>query len=1277
MSYTKQLTTNCQSSPTPDRCVSPHTSTTEEETQRFTTPSQKSFQTQPEHPPSSESTQNRGENRTNRPPWIDTAHWRELTEGSAIDPAIARSNWRSVGGSKAWELVMAATATQPGGKHRRNDGRLRDWILKKYAHLDDGGLWCNGLDPLDDWQPMEWGQLKPRSPRQSLDNGKVKNIKYETLLATETRLFCLRVPLHIWYLVAQRNGVEMPTGITVTPDGEAIGFWKWVVENPEISIVVTEGAKKAGALLSKGLAAIALPGVWNGQVKSKDLLERRKLKADLQPFAVPGRRIEFAFDSDAKNSTRKNVAKAVLATGRIFKMEGCTVAIWQWASEKGKGIDDFIANGGNVDEVADRAVELDRFGAIDLFRLTYPASIVVDPNQKYIGDLEIPDNAKLVGIKAPKGSGKTESLSRVVYEAQQRGIPCLVITHRIQLAKVLARRFGIPYVSEVKDSPEGKALGYALCFDSLHADGAAAFDPAGWHDAYVAIDEAEQALWHLLEANTDIDKRRTRVLDNLRELLYNVLTSDEGKVFLADADLSDRAIDFVLKSTGLYREIRPFIVRHDRPGSSYHVTVYEDGDPAGWWGACINAIARGQRVLVHLTGQKPKSRWSATNLERLVRKAFPELRVLRVDSHTVADPSHPAFNCVANVNGTFARYDVVIATPTIETGVSIDLEGHFQSVWVAASGITTADAVRQTMMRLREPVPRHLWCPTYAATGKIGNGSMSPYHVLKHEKGRVRITLQSLKDADLNAAIEQDIECETLSAAQWTWAEMAARANVGFVHYRDSIVDGLREEGCTAKFVESDRDDAGDIRDEVKQGSEETWGEHREGVASAPKLDDTQYQKISEKQDKTEDEHRQCERYDISQRYGIDDVTPELVKAHEDGTGAKWRNHYYLFRGRRYLKHRDSRKLRSLRERGAVFVRDASKRVKSPHIEALDRVGITQLLQYAIDNPDEVWHNSHSMLVKLRQRCERTKNLEIAISPPRQKETNILFFKRICERFAFNLARTGRQGGGDREWLYRFSIPDDGREAIFDFWLERDEESLRKEPELSVQNHTSDAETSTHVRQATPTSKTLTANGLNSYQKASTHGYINKGSTCGRSNLQSPTSQTTPQEPSQSPPSWTETIGQIGEVPNAGASHTTRASGFTGQHRHQANWVLVLPRLWKSGLPQAIALTPVTHRVTPAATRLLQVDLCRLSPFGLMDTVNAEGNSFPDLPIYLRQESKLYFEVSLSVRYGRARPTESCCENLVLRASSSSPCTQRLESILGDRFKRGYGVQIP
>jgi len=1082
-------------------------------------------------------------------------HWREL-KASAIDPAIARLNFRTVNGGEAWDFVMSQTDPTPGGKHRRKDGRLRDWILRKYEHLDGGGLLCTGLDPLNNWQPMEWGQLKPNTPRVSIEkDGKLKKIKYEAPLGTQTRAFFLRVPWKIGFKIAKRYGLEDEyerriqgfieavedrsgsraggsSGVRsgraeglqecqVLPDAgedsggdehgckdnrddkatgradwleyEDAGFWQWAIDSG-IPIGITEGAKKAAALLSKGFAAIALPGVWNGQIKPQHLLDRRKLKPELQIIAEKDRDIAFVYDSDTKRSTRKNVAAAILATGRVFRMEGCTVSVWQWEPEKGKGIDDFIVGGGDIEEVADRAKSLDRFGAAELFRLTYPASIVIDPNQKYIGDLDIPHETRLIGIKAPKGSGKTETLAKIVYEAQQRGIPCLVITHRIQLAKALAARFGIPHVSEVKDSPEGKALGYALCFDSLHKDGAAGFDPSGWHDAYVVVDEAEQALWHLLESGTEIAKKRTTVLDNFRELLYNVLTSDEGKVFLADADLSDCSIDFVLRASGLEREIRPFIVRHhDRPGSGYHVTVYEDGDPAGMFAKCQAAIANGDRVLIHLTGQKAKSRWSATNLEQIIRRKFPELRVLRVDSHTVADPSHPAFNCVANVNGTFTQYDVVIATPTIETGVSIDLEGHFQSVWVIATGVTTADAVRQTMMRLREPVPRHLWCPTYAAAGKIGggDGSSSPFLLLNCTKKRVRITLQTLKDADLNAAIEQDIDEPNLQAAQWTWAKMAARANSGFNHYREAIVDGLRDEGCEIEFVESDREEIAEVRGEVADGRDETWKDHREAVAAAAALSDTEYQKTSEKRDKTEDEHHQCERYEISERYGVDDVTPELVEAHEDGTGAKWHSHYLLFRGRKYLEPRDTRKLRSLKERGAVFVPDAAKRVKSFRIEPLDRVGITQLLQYAIDNPNETWHNSHPKLVELRKRCEKTTDLRVTIAPPREGETNIRFFKRICDRFAFSLDRTGRFGGGDREWRYRFSVPADGREEVFDRWEEQDEKALQKERNLLVQSNTQATETSTPVQNGSVSAESLVQKGLEVDSTPSTHGYIN------------------------------------------------------------------------------------------------------------------------------------------------------------------------------------------
>ncbi|MHC5732379.1 MAG: DEAD/DEAH box helicase family protein, partial [Nostoc sp.] len=79
--------------------------------------------------------------------------------------------------------------------------------------------------------------------------------------------------------------------------------------------------------------------------------------------------------------------------------------------------------------------------------LTYPPSIAL--NQRFLGQLIVPEGEKLIILKAPKGTGKTEWLSQEVAKAHDQGRRVLIITHRIQLGEALCNRFGVNYVTEV------------------------------------------------------------------------------------------------------------------------------------------------------------------------------------------------------------------------------------------------------------------------------------------------------------------------------------------------------------------------------------------------------------------------------------------------------------------------------------------------------------------------------------------------------------------------------------------------------------------------------------------------------------------------------------------------------------------------------------------------------------------------------------------------------------------------------------------------------------
>lgn len=188
-------------------------------------------------------------------------HWHEWVVNSAVGPKLTALNVRSLSGNEVYEYLLYALPQTA----RRNDGRLRDGYLKRYAHAEEGAWWVSGLDPLKNWLPIDWGRMKPDCPRLEWDKTTneqtQKPVKYESPPKTPNRVIYLRVPLHIWRLIALRYDVPMPEHITFTSEGEALGFWTWVMAHPEIPVCLTEGEKKAACLLTLGYVAIALPGI--------------------------------------------------------------------------------------------------------------------------------------------------------------------------------------------------------------------------------------------------------------------------------------------------------------------------------------------------------------------------------------------------------------------------------------------------------------------------------------------------------------------------------------------------------------------------------------------------------------------------------------------------------------------------------------------------------------------------------------------------------------------------------------------------------------------------------------------------------------------------------------------------------------------------------------------------------------------------------------------------------------------------------------------------------
>ena len=994
-------------------------------------------------------------------PWFyqaDADHVQEWRD-SGVDPSIITLNVETLtdtatnGYSDSLFPIaerLNLKVTRFGQKTRSN---LRGW-------------WVSGVDPFNSWQRMEWGRFKPDAATPMLDREKGKFAKYlsPSLGPGSSRLVLLDVPQPIWDKVAQCYDLPIPTG------DRPFGFWHWVWKY-NVPIILTEGEKKAGCLLTLGYAAIALPGIFNGYRK-----DTGKLIPELAHFATPERSVCICFDYETKSKTIKDITLATTKLGKLLDRAGCAVKVLSLPGPQ-KGVDDFIVAQGHpsFDALYDSALSLEFWLATKLWALTYTPSLTL--NTPYLGNLPYPISG-LAYIKSAKGTGKTTALQSLLREATSTGRKVLVITHRIQLGRAICESIGIDWIEEVKESETQGLFGYGLCIDSLHSTSQARFNPKFWKGAIIILDEVEQVLWHALNSST-CHNHRVKILETLRELVQVVLGSD-GLIIAQDADLSDVTIDYL---KGLVEEpIEPWLVVNQwKPEIGWAVSFYDTKNPAPLLTRMEDFIQQGA-IYVALDSQKVSGRWSSKNLETYLQTRYPDKRILRIDSESVADPQHPAYGIVERLNQAITHYDIVLATPTIGTGVSIDVREHFKAVFGIFQGVTPDAESRQALARVREPVPRFIWAARFGP-GKVGNGSCSYQDVIHSTIKAVKYNIALLKEVDF------DIDAQTDPISLRSWAKMASRVNVSLWSYRNEFHNGLVMEGHKVTTVTDDllkllppevqslcaelaemfgakaitqalKEDllkgvlqfpgveylrwqhdetiAELVTQDIKAIREHSQLSEAQAIATAPDITPTEYDSLKDQRAKTANERHAQHKHELQRRYPIP-ITPELKIKDDEGWYAQLRLHYYLVHDPAFVRLRDLKEWQGHIERGDGKVALQDVRLLTAQVETFKVLGILDLL-----NPER---QVRATDLDVEQLCHRANQychdikaiLNLTVS---EKMTPIEVVQALLSKLGLKLTCIGRdvapdgRRGGVR--VYQYQPSEDGRDTIFTEWQQRD-----------------------------------------------------------------------------------------------------------------------------------------------------------------------------------------------------------------------------------------------
>jgi hypothetical protein len=689
------------------------------------------------------------------------------------------------------------------------------------------------------------------------------------------RSFWLRVPAVVAQLVANRYRLPLPPEVAADADGSAGAFWRWWAEEPRLPLLLAEGAKKAAALLSVGVPAVALPGIWNGCPRTgpKDPTTGRRtgpavLLPDLAGVPLKGRPCWILFDHSDSEQGRRDVADASRRLGRLLAQAGAGSVLLGVCPGPHKGADDALAAGLSWEELAARLEPLG-LGARRPVLPPLRAADRIAPAGDYLGvvcPIPPPAVARLVALSASMGAGKTEAIAAAVALLLAAGVRVVLITHRRSLGAALAERLGLPWAEDAAPGSDLRQQGVALCIDSLCSGSGMQIRPDDWRGCVVVIDEAAAVLAHALTATgTAIATRRPAVLETLTPLLAGA-----SQVIAADAQLSEP----VLQALEVATETQALLIASEhRPAAGRRLVVHPTRH--SWRAELVAALQDRRRLWITTTAREGHN--GAQTLALLTLQHWPTARVLVVDAATVADDNHDASRLAGDPNGIAGRYDVVICSPAVAAGLSVTLRGHFGAVMVTAGGTTDPDSVAQAAARVRDDCPRHLYAPERSPGNHLitGSGDTEPAQLLRRQGEHETATVAQLVGAGA------DLERGTTGPWLPLWARLGAIRNGQRLAYRSTVRALLEREGYAASDAAPLAADAVAVADAaavtLKEIATEAQAAADAAVIAAEPLTAAEARKLGRKRKRSPAEQAQLARYRIAETWGLGADAPTLA----------------------------------------------------------------------------------------------------------------------------------------------------------------------------------------------------------------------------------------------------------------------------------------------------------------------------------------------------------------------------------------------------------------
>lgn len=581
-------------------------------------------------------------------------------------------------------------------------------------------------------------------------------------------------------------------------------------------------------------------------------------------------------------------------------------------------------------------------------------------NSRYLGELRPPSNARLIVIRSDMGTGKTYAIRRFLepYEETAKW----VFTYRTTLELSYAEMLGIPSRNEITAYGEvAKQLGVSICVNSARKECKVGFDGCTARPGIVILDEV-RSVAHTLVSCPNVN--RGSVLPEIATFFRRCVESGYP-IILMDANVTDLEVALIQELAGvtaedtwiLNNEYQGWEGKQVYSGSSKKVfTLYKE------------ALLGDRPILCTTNGKGATSKFGTQSLE--AEALARGKTVLRIDADTARQKGHPAqqfLDTLSNhkdrVNDELKKYGVVIFSPVIESGYSIELFDHFVAQFSFCNGNLTPESQVQQMLRLRDRNVPIYFGETHTRRGDSallkGNHSTNPETFYQGERLRSEGNLHQLTvmaDSEIN------------NAFLGYWIKDCVRLNACVPVYCDMVLEMLKSQGCTVtKLPSLSKEAEKALTKELNTKSLCRGVIKSEEIAAALSISDKEQEEIEFRELQTADEQLSLSKKRVERRFNKTNPAIALLDMLRPQFYYQAQLLFWSMLGGDELKERDQRAYNSLliHGKGRAFVGDINRSSVGFKARLLQDCGLTMFLGIPgeeVTNASELVRDVHELI---------------------------------------------------------------------------------------------------------------------------------------------------------------------------------------------------------------------------------------------------------------------------------------------------------------------------